>query len=68
MRCCRECGCLDEYACLRDDDEANGYVTCEWIAEDLCSACVTPELEELLGWAHPPRAVTDDLAELRVGL
>lgn len=34
MRRCRKCGCTDEYGC------AEG---CYWVAEDLCSACVSDE-------------------------
>lgn len=66
MRRCRECGCLDECACVREGPL--GLEACEWVAEDLCSACEQPELEELYGWAHPPRALTDELAGIRVGL
>lgn len=37
-RVCRVCGCDDEHACLIPQEGADsGH--CEWVADDLCSAC-----------------------------
>jgi aspartate/methionine/tyrosine aminotransferase len=34
VRTCRVCGCTESNACVNADGE-----TCDWIEEDLCSAC-----------------------------
>lgn len=57
-RRCRECGCTEMVACVRDEDDSSA---CGWAQEDLCTACV-PDAE---GWDHPPREKTDaDYARL----
>lgn len=38
-RLCRVCACSDADACV----DPVTHVGCEWVAADLCSACVTPK-------------------------
>jgi hypothetical protein len=49
-RRCRECGCTDENACVRERAHAGQSQTCHWIEIDLCSACA-PDAQS--GWKHP---------------
>ncbi len=60
MRRCRECGCLDEMACVRDGLLC-GIETCYWAEEDLCAACNSPDAS-YPAWRHPPLSVTDAAA------
>lgn len=48
MQTCRVCGCTDKHPCEGSAADAGPDVTCAWVSDDLCSACVT-------GWAPAPR-------------
>lgn len=50
LRTCRECGCIDERACVCEQPHRQGV--CHWVEADLCSACAGLSLEESFTWSY----------------
>jgi hypothetical protein len=48
-RCCRECGCSDDRACVIEVGTTHRQ-SCHWVTEDLCSACIPGASPN---WIHP---------------
>lgn len=72
-RRCRECGCLDAAACTRTGQLTGGLVTCHWVRDDLCSACLDELMQEPAAgdptdarWTHPSWAYTSALAAVEL--